>query len=249
MRAIKVFSPATVANVCCGFDVLGFALQAPIGDKIIIKKVSKKGLKITKIEGAKLPLAPDKNVVGVAAQSLLDKYTYAGGFEIEIYKKIKPGSGMGSSAASAAGIVWGINKLLGKPFSKKQLIHFAMQGEKIASGVAHPDNVAPAILGGITLVRSAKNLDIITLPIPKKIHAVIVHPKIELKTFDSRKVLEKKISIEKATEQWANLGAFVSAIYTKNYDLMRPVFARCHRRTQTGTPYSKIQVFKKSNFR
>jgi len=221
MRAIKIFSPATVANVCCGFDVLGFSLESPVGDEMIIRKVSKKGLKITKIEGAKLPLTLNKNVVGIAAQSLLNAHNYSGGFEIEIYKKIKPGSGMGSSAASSAGVVWGINKLLGKPFSNKQLIEFAMQGEKLASGVAHPDNVAPALLGGFTLVRSTKNLDIINLPIPKKIHVVVIHPKIEVKTADSRKVLEKKISIQKATEQWANLAAFMSAIYTKDYDLMR----------------------------
>ena len=146
---IKVFCPATIANLSCGFDVLGVALDS-VGDEMLVRKSSEKGIRITKIEGQELPLDTKKNVAGVAGLALLNAVGYKEGFEIEIYKKIKPGSGIGSSAASSAGAVWAINKLLGAPFTKLELVQFAMQGEKLASNVAHADNVAPAIYGGFT---------------------------------------------------------------------------------------------------
>ena len=162
MNEIKLFCPATIANISCGFDVLGLCLEA-VGDEMIIRKSEIKGIRIIKIDGAELPLETSKNVAGVAALALLDAIDYKFGFEIEIYKNIKPGSGIGSSAASAAGAVFGINELLGKPFNRKELVEFAMKGEAIASGSEHADNVAPAILGGITLVRSSAPLDIIKI--------------------------------------------------------------------------------------
>ncbi|MEX0362461.1 MAG: homoserine kinase, partial [Allomuricauda sp.] len=129
MEEIKVFCPATIANVSCGFDVLGLALDS-VGDKMVVRKTPEKGIKITKIEGQDLPLETEKNVSGVAGLALLEQSNYDGGFEIEIDKRIKPGSGIGSSAASSAGAVWAMNELLGKPFSNLELTQFAMQGEK-----------------------------------------------------------------------------------------------------------------------
>ena len=219
MESVKVFAPATVANVSCGFDVLGFCLDH-VGDEIIVHKSPQPGVRITKIEGQKLPLATKENVAGVAAEALLEKYRTDLGFEIEIYKGIKAGSGIGSSAASAAGAVFGINALLGEPFSRDQLIEFAMKGEELASGAAHADNVSPALLGGFTLVRCGKTPDVISLPSPEDLYATIIHPKIELRTADARSVLKKTILLEKGIQQWGNLAALVSALYTNDYDLI-----------------------------
>ncbi|MGB2165292.1 MAG: homoserine kinase, partial [Flavobacteriaceae bacterium] len=161
-----------------------------------------------------------KNVAGVAAEALLKEHPVKCGFEIEIYKKIKAGSGIGSSAASSAGAVFGINQLLDKPFTSDELITFAMQGEGLASGSTHADNVAPLLLGGITLVRSTDPIDVVQLPTPKELSAVILHPKIELKTIHAREIIKKNVTMEKAIQQWGNLGAFVSALFNEDYDLM-----------------------------
>ena len=151
---------------------------------------------------------------------MLKAHPQKAGFEIEIYKNIKAGSGIGSSAASAAGAVFGINELLGKPFTAHELIAFAMEGEALASGSAHADNVAPVLMGGITLVRSIDPIDVIQLPTPKELTAVILHPKIELKTMHAREIIKKNVTMEKAIQQWANLGAFVSALFNEDYGLM-----------------------------
>lgn len=220
MNEIKLFCPATIANVSCGFDVLGLALDAT-GDEMIVRKTSEKGVRITKIVGQNLPLATEKNVAGVAVLALLEAYGPVDfGFEIEIYKNIKPGSGIGSSAASSAGAVFGVNELLGKPFTNHDLIAFAMQGEKLASGVPHADNVAPALLGGFTLVRSTDPLDVLKLHTPSELFATVIHPQIEVKTADARQILKSKLSMKTAIQQWGNVGAFVSALYTEDYDLL-----------------------------
>ena len=219
MNKIKIFSPATVANVSCGFDVLGFCLDS-VGDEMVIRKTKEKGVKITKIEGADLPYETHKNVAGVAALAILEAANAEFGVAIEIYKKIKPGSGIGSSSASASGTVFAINELLGKPFSKEQLTLFGMKGEAVASGVEHADNVAPGIFGGFTLVKSVDPLKVISLPTPTELYATIIHPKIEIKTSESRAILPKQIDLSSAVKQWANVGSLVSALYTSDYDLI-----------------------------
>ncbi len=221
MDSIKLFCPATIANLSCGFDVLGLCLES-VGDEMLITKTSEKGLKISRVTGQELPLSVEKNVAGVAATALLESLDYEPdfGFDICIHKHIKPGSGIGSSAASAAGAVYGINKLLGMPYTLSQLIPFAMEGEQLASGSLHADNVAPAILGGITLVRSYDPLDIINLNTPKALFVSVVHPQIEIKTADARVVLKKNIPLNKAIRQWGNVGAFVSGLYTEDYPLI-----------------------------
>ena len=219
MDHINIFTPASVANVSCGFDVLGFCLDT-IGDIMKVSKTKTKGISVGTLKGQKIPIDPLKNVACVAANALLNDFPTNGGFQIDIEKKIKPGSGIGSSAASAAGAVFAINELLGKPYSRSQLVKFAMVGESLASGDAHADNLAPVLLGGFTLVRSNKTLDIIKLPSPKDLIATIIHPKIELKTIHSRAILKSEIPLTKAVEQWGNLGAFVSALYTNDYELL-----------------------------
>ena len=219
MNEIKLFCPATIANISCGFDVLGLCLEA-VGDEMIIRKSEIKGIRIIKIDGAELPLETSKNVAGVAALALLEATDCEFGFEIEIYKKIKAGSGIGSSAASAAGAVFGVNELLGKPFSKKELVQFAMKGEAIASGSEHADNVAPAIFGGITLIRSTKPLDVIKIESPSELYVTVIHPQIELKTSDMRAVLKPEVSLKSAIIQLGNLGGLISGFYTSDYELI-----------------------------
>lgn len=218
-KSIRIFAPATVANLSCGFDVLGCCLDT-VGDEMMISVHDDPGIKITKIEGADLPLEVDKNVAGVAVQSLLEKYDQAIGVQIEIYKNIKAGSGIGSSAASSAGAVWAVNHLLGNPFTAHQLIEFAMAGEKLASGNAHADNVAPALLGGFTLVRSYQPLDVIRLHSPKDLVMTVIHPQIEIKTSDSRSVIKHKIDLKEAIQQWGNVGGLVAGLYSENYELI-----------------------------
>lgn len=219
MREIKIFSPATVANISCGFDILGLCLDT-VGDEMVVKEVAEKGVKITHIIGQDLPIETQNNVAGVAALALLKNIQTTVGFEIEIYKNIKPGSGIGSSAASAAGAVFAINELLSKPFSAKELISFAMQGEKLASGSAHADNVSPAILGGFTLVRSYEPLEVLKIDAPTELYVAVIHPQIEIKTSDSRAVLKNQVSLKKMVKQMGNFGGLISGLYTSNYDLI-----------------------------
>ncbi len=219
MNEIKLFAPATIANVSCGFDVLGLCLDT-VGDEMIIRKANDKGVKITKVIGQDLPLETNKNVAGVAVLALLEKVAVDYGFEIEIYKNIKPGSGIGSSAASSAGAVFGVNKLLGAPFTLQELIPFAMEGERLASGTAHADNVAPALLGGFTLVRSYQPLDIVKIDAPTALYATVVHPQIEVKTSDARSVLKQTVSLRQTVIQLGNLGGLISGLYTEDYELI-----------------------------
>ena len=219
MDSIRIFCPASIANISCGFDVLGMALET-VGDYMIIRKVPEPGIRICKIAGQELPLETKKNVAGVAGLAFLERSDYSGGFEIEIEKLIKPGSGIGSSAASASGAVWGMNALLGHPFSKLQLVEFAMEGERLASGAAHADNVAPALFGAFTLVRSYEPLDIIRIPSPNDLYVAVIHPQIEIKTSDSRKILKTNITLADGIKQWGNVGGLIAGLYTEDYDLI-----------------------------
>ena len=219
MDTIKVFSPGSVTNLSCGYDILGFCLDK-VGDTITVKKTPEQGLRISSIDKYDLPLSIDENVAGIAAKAMINEVKISHGLDIKIEKGIKPGSGIGSSAASSVGTVFAINKLIGSPFSDRELIRFAMEGEKYVSGSYHADNVSPILLGGITLVRSVKDLDIIKLPNPKDLIATIIRPEIEIKTSDSRKVVKSKVTIDKMVRQSANLAAFISSLYTEDYDLM-----------------------------
>ena len=218
MTEITILSPATVANVVCGFDILGFALDGPF-DKMVIRKTSVKGVTIINKDDYNLPTEPSQNVIGGALLALLKEVPEDIGFVIESTKLIKPGSGIGSSAASAAGIVVGVNHLLNNRFSKEDLIRFAMCGEEVASGSKHADNIAPCIYGGVTLIRSTNPLDIISIPAPP-LYLTILHPQIEVKTSDSRGILKKQILLKDAVIQWGNIAGLVAGFMKNDYNLI-----------------------------
>lgn len=215
---VTVHPPATVANVVCGFDILGFALESP-SDKMLLRKVKGKGVKIINKDNYNLPTQPEKNVIGMALLALLDAVQEDIGFEVESTKLIKPGSGIGSSAASAAGAVVGANHLLNNRFTNEQLVEFAMCGEEVASGSKHADNIAPCIYGGITLIRSLQPLDIITIPSPE-LYATVLHPQIEVKTSDSRSILKQQVRLKDAITQWGNVAGLIAGFMKKDYDLI-----------------------------
>lgn len=216
---IKIFSPATVANVGCGYDVLGFALNG-IGEEMEVSKRDDGKLVIDEIIGFDLPKDAAVNTATVAARALLDAAGSKQGFSFTIKKTINPGSGMGTSASSSAGGVFAVNELLGRPYTPVQLVVFAMEGEKAVSKKAHADNVAPNLLGGFTLVRSYEPLDILSLPVPEDLFVTIVHPQVEVKTTDAKKILKKQVDLTTAVQQWGNVGGLVSGLYESDYDLI-----------------------------
>lgn len=223
MKTIAVFAPATVANLACGFDIFGAALENP-GDEIYLKLRDKQGVVITKIEGdgGRLPLDPKKNTAGVSALCLLKHTQSKYGVEICIRKKMPLGSGLGSSASSAAGSVFGLNALLGNPLATADLIPFAMEGERIACGCAHADNVAPCLLGGFVLIRSyGPPLDIVKVPLPFDLYFTILHQKIIIKTRQARKMLEDTISIKQHIIQTGNAVGLVLGLMKGDVDLIR----------------------------
>jgi len=218
INEITILSPATVANVVCGFDILGFALDGPF-DKMLIRKVSGKGVTIINRDEYNLPTEPTKNVIGMALLALLDEVQEDIGFVVESTKTIKPGSGIGSSAASAAGVVVGANHLLNNRFSKEDLVRFAMCGEEVASGSKHADNIAPCIYGGITLIRSLNPLDVVSIPSPA-LYVTILHPQIEVKTSDARGILKKQVLLKDAITQWGNVAGLIAGFMKSDYDLI-----------------------------
>ena len=218
MKKIKVLVPATIANMVCGFDILGLAVDEPY-DEMEVTLTEHPGVSIKHIDEFNLPEAPEKNVSGVALQALMDAYPTPIGFELVVKKNIMPGSGLGSSAAGSAGAVVAANYLLGNYFSKEDLVRFAMNGEKLASGVKHADNIAPSVYGGVTLIRSIFPLDIIKQPSPP-IYFSIVHPQIEVKTSDARQILRQNVSLRNAIQQWGNIAGLISGLHTGDHDLI-----------------------------
>ena len=221
-REVRVFAPATVANVACGYDVLGIAIEAP-GDEVVARWTDEPGLHIAKITGddGKLPLEVEKNTAGVAALDLLRHLGRTDvGVELEIHKKMPFGSGLGSSAASAVAGVYAVNALIGSSLSKKQLLPYAMAGEASADGAWHCDNVGPSLLGGIVFIRDNEELDVANLPLPGNLWVAVVHPEIEILTKVARDILPKEIPLPKVTQQVGNLGGLICGLLKEDYDLI-----------------------------
>jgi len=221
-NSIKVFAPATVANVVCGYDVLGFAVNAP-GDEVVMRLTDTKGITISKITGddGKLPMNPEKNTVSASVQHYLNHIGKPDfGIDIELHKKMPIGSGLGSSSASTVAGLFAINALFDNLLSNKELVPFAMKGEELACGYGHADNVAPALMGGFVLIRSYEPLDIISLPFPEDMHAAIVYPEVDVPTKDARQMIRSKVLLKDAVTQWGNVAGLVSGLFMKDYDLI-----------------------------
>ncbi|MDB5207544.1 MAG: homoserine kinase [Flavisolibacter sp.] len=218
MQTIKIKAPATIANLVCGFDILGLCLEEP-HDIMELRLLQEKKVIIHSSDGYQLPKDPQLNTAGAPLIEMLKSINEEIGFEVTIHKNIKPGSGLGSSAASAAGAVVAANHLLGNRFTNQELVGFAMFGEKVASGVKHADNVAPCIMGGVTLIRSIFPLDIIPIAAPR-LFITVVHPQIEVKTADARQILRKEVLLKDAIKQWGNIAGLVAGLLQSDYSLI-----------------------------
>lgn len=219
---VHVFAPATVANMICGFDVLGFALDEP-GDEVILRRVDKPGVHLVNITGddGRLPREATKNTVGASVLAYLQHMGRTEiGVEIALHKRMPIGSGLGSSAASTVGGLFAINTLLGGPLSPRELLPFAIQGEELACGHGHADNVAPALLGGVTLIRSYDPLDVIALPVPPLLYASVVFPHVDVPTRDARQMIRAKVSLKDAVTQWGNIAGLVAGLFNNDYALI-----------------------------
>lgn len=221
MNEVLVHSPATVANVAAGFDIMGFALSNPY-DEVVVRKTKELGVRIINETGnfPNMPLEPQKNTAGIALLTYLAHVKPDCGFELIFKRKIKPGSGIGSSAASAVAGVFGANVLLGNPLKRDDLLPFVMEGEKAASGVAHADNVGPALLGGFILVRSYHPLDVVKIDTPENLAAAVIHPQIEVKTEDARAILRKEVHLKDAIQQWGNTAGLIAGLMKADMDLI-----------------------------
>lgn len=217
-HTISIKSPATIANLVCGFDILGLALEEPY-DLMTMENTDHQGLEIVHLDDHGLPTAPGQNVAGAALLAMMEELNEVPQWKLTIDKRIKPGSGLGSSAASAAGAVYAANKLLGNPFNNEDLIRFAMFGEKVASGVKHADNITPCLLGGVTLIRSIHPLDIISLSAPE-LFITVVHPQIEVRTADARQILKKEVPLKQAIKQWGNIAGLVAGLMQGDHALI-----------------------------
>lgn len=221
-QEVKVFAPATVANVICGYDVLGFALDKP-GDEVIIRRKDEPGVKIVNIEGddGLLPWDAEKNTVSASVQNYLKQIGEPDlGVEIELFKQMPIGSGLGSSAASTVAGLFAINQLLGEQLTQKQLLPLALKGEELACGYPHADNVAPSLLGGFTLIRSYEPLDVVHLPVPADLHCAVVFPHVDVPTRDAREMIRKNVPLKGAVKQWGNIAGLVSGLFMNDYGLI-----------------------------
>lgn len=236
MQSVKAFAPATVANVSCGFDILGFAIDA-MGDVVEVQLKDEPGLKVISIEGdgGRLPYEIEKNTCTVAIQAMLDELGQEVGMNITLKKGLPLGSGMGSSAASAVAALVAANHLLGTPFEKKNLLPFAIAAEKAACGAGHADNVAPSLLGGFVLIRDYHPLDVIKLHVPDGLYCTLLHPHFELKTSDSRSVLRDNVSLKHSTIQSGNVAGLIAGLFQEDFELigrsLRDVIAEPYRAT------------------
>ncbi len=220
-KYIKAFAPASISNIACGFDILGFAIENP-GDEIELFLTDKNKVEILEItgDGNKLPLEVEKNTAAFAIYSMLKSLNLNIGVAIKLHKKMPLGSGLGSSAASAVVAVFALNELLETKLSKLQLLEFALKGEELASGAIHADNVAPCLYGNLTLIRGYNPVDVIELNLPKDIYCTVIYSDVEIKTIEARKILPKEIPLKQAITQWGNVGGLVAGFLTGDFNLI-----------------------------
>ena len=219
-RLVTASAPATVSNVACGFDVLGFPMEEP-GD-FVTARLTSSGVQIDDIIGdqGRLPREADRNTAGVAARAILEAAGERRGVALTIRKGLPLSSGLGGSAASAAAAVVAVNALIDVHASMDTLVKCALEGEGLGAGGAHPDNIAPAICGGFVLVRHPNPLDIVRLPVPAGLTVVVVHPDLEIETARARALLGTSVPLADAVRQWANLGALVHGLHVSDFALI-----------------------------
>lgn len=220
-ETITAFAPATIGNIGCGFDILGMAVDQP-GDMVTLQKSDRTGVRINKISGdqGKLPREANQNTAGVAALEFMKRFDLDCGIDLELEKNMPMGSGLGSSAASAAATLKALNTLFDNPANRRDLLKIGLKAEKAACGSEHADNIAPSLFGGIILVRGNQNDDIISIHVPKNLHCVLVYPHIEIRTEDARKILPKQVDLSLAVQQWGNVAGLISGFYDEDYDLI-----------------------------
>ncbi|MCA1586132.1 MAG: homoserine kinase [Acidobacteria bacterium] len=218
---IAAYAPASVSNVACGFDVLGFALEAP-GDVVSVAPADGPGVRSLIVRGddGRLPTDPARNTAGAAVIALLERLETTRGVALTVHKGLPLASGVGSSAASAVAAVVAVNELFGRPASLEVLLECAMAGERAACGAAHPDNVAPALYGGFVLARAAAPPDIVRLPVPAHLACAVLHPHMEIETGAARALLGDAVPLGAAIKQWANLGGLVAGLFTADLGLI-----------------------------
>lgn len=221
-KNIKVSVPATVSNVGPGFDIMGFAINTPV-EEMVLRLTDKPGIVIKKITGDNklLPLDVKKNTATVALIYMLSKLNMRIGVELEIRKKIISGSGLGSSAASAVAAPFALNELLGRPFTKHELMEFSLLGEEVASGCIHADNVAPCLFGGFVLIRGYNPTDIIQLSSPKNLFCTVLHPQFEIKTSGARGLIKKKFPLKDVITQTGNAAGLIAGLMKSDYGLIK----------------------------
>ena len=234
--SIRIWCPGSVSNVNVGFDTLGFCLS-DAGDEIIAERVSTAGVHLGELRGFPTPSNPSENVAYVAANAVYNAARESKiGVKLNIDKRIKPGSGVGSSAASAVGAAFAVNELLGRPFSKQELLPFCIDGEAIASKTRHADNIAPALLGGFCLVVTQEDHLAVNLETDLDLHYVVAHQQIEIKTSASRTVIPKEIPLKTSIKQWSNLGGFTAALFKNDIRLLvhcaKDFVVEVHRKSQ-----------------
>ncbi len=219
--SVRAFAPATVSNLGCAFDILGFALEQP-GDEVRVRWADSSGVRISSIQGDgdRLPADSDRNTASVAAQALLRHLDCNRGLEIDLVKRMPLGSGLGSSAASAAAALTAVNALLEKPLPPQGLLPFAVEAERAACGAGHADNAAPSLLGGIVLIRSYDPLEVVPLPSPPRLWCTVAAPAIEVRTEEARGLLSQQVPLEKAVSQWGNVAGLIAGILQCDYALI-----------------------------
>ena len=225
VQRATAFAPASVANVAIGFDILGFSVDA-LGDTVTVTRSEQPGVRVLAVRGiaGELPLEPEKNTAGRALLAMHEALGLTFGMEMEIDKGIPLSSGLGGSAASAVAAVVAANALLPTPLSKLELLKFAMQGEAVASGSLHADNISPSLFGGLVLTVGIENPRIKQIPVPRGIRAVIVHPHMFVSTKQARAILSRTVNMSDFVWQTANLAGFISGCYTDDLDLIRASF-------------------------
>jgi homoserine kinase len=222
LNTATAFAPASVGNVAIGFDILGFAVDA-LGDRVTVTRRDKPGVEITRVHGiaGDLPTEPERNTAGQALLAMQAALQLPFGFSMEIEKGIPLGSGLGGSAASAVGAVVAANAVLPQPCSKLELLKFAMQGEAVASGSLHVDNIAPSLFGGLVLTVGIDHPRVKQIPVPPEVRAVILHPHMFLSTKQARAILRRTVDLSDFVWQTANLAGFISGCYTNDLDMIR----------------------------